>query len=196
MEIKKFPNGCWTKLFIGLLLIAIVFLCFLAYIRHLAVREKMDRMIELMNSDMAPIESLVTVSVQYKDSAYCVVASDIHLWPELKKSTHKIDQLELPYRSFLALSCYDTLEVDSNVFAALKEYKVVPQFRIDSVFMYGGVNALVNSFFNHRCLTDTTLTEAEQRYLIDLLQRNSFKFYFDDESGYLYFVRQVHFDGK
>ena len=36
---------------------------------------------------------------------------------------------------------------------------------------------------------DTTLNDAEQRYLIDVLQRNSFKFLIDDETGFWYFVQ-------
>ena len=48
----------------------------------------------------------------------------------------------------------------------------------------GGTAALVDCFFDNKCFVDTTLTEVEKRYLFDVMQRDSCKFAFDDESGY------------
>lgn len=189
MQTKKFPKNCWSKVAVVLFSLCFLFLCFIFYVHYHANRLDKIWKERYRDEERVPILSLMTVNIRYEDSTYCVIAVDAALRLELEKSTIEPNQLKLPYRKFLELSYNDTLDVDSTTFSTLKKYMVSPQHRIDSIYSQGGIQALVASFFKHECLTDTTLNDAEQRYLIDVLQRNSFKFLIGDETGFWYFVQ-------
>jgi hypothetical protein len=90
---------------------------------------------------------------------------------------------------YQALKNGKALEVDSITFVALKQYVVTPQKKIDSLYK-GDVNKLLSSsIFNERralLSSENSLTDEEQRYVIDILFRNNIFIRVDDETGYLF----------
>ena len=140
------------------------------------------------SEDLVPLVSLISTVLQWKDSAYCVVAESGDLCPILEKENEKISEYKkLTYKEFINLSCRDTLVVDSISFEILKKYVVLPQARVDSIYIRNGVQGLLLAYFDDKWFNgDSLLTSPEQRYVIFLLRRNQYDVDVDDESGYLY----------
>lgn len=107
---------------------------------------------------------------------------------DLGKENEKISEYKkLTYKEFINLSCRDTLVVDSISFEILKKYVVLPQARVDSIYIRNGVQGLLLAYFDDKWFNgDSLLTSPEQRYVIFLLRRNQYDVDVDDESGYLY----------
>ena len=83
--------------------------------------------------------------------------------------------MKLPKKEFIELSYKDTLIVDSLSFIQLKDYIVIPQYRIDSIYENEGVKGLLSAYFDDvwfiPSCEDGILTLPEQRYVIDILHR-------------------------
>lgn len=100
--------------------------------------------------------------------------------------------LKLPKKEFIELSYKDTLIVDSLSFIQLKDYIVIPQYRIDSIYENEGVKGLLSAYFDDvwfiPSCEDGILTLPEQRYVIDILHRCGYCVDIDCESGCIYIV--------
>ena len=85
-----------------------------------------------------------------------------------------------------------TLIVDSLSFIQLKDYIVIPQYRIDSIYENEGVKGLLSAYFDDvwfiPSCEDGILTLPEQRYVIDILHRCGYCVDIDCESGCIYIV--------
>ncbi len=186
---KKCPNGCWSKLFnvLAALCVIILALDIEAHVNAEKMREK--ERLDIIKLRQTRIDNLVTFAVRCQDSAYCVISSSFDLYNDLKKKGLDIDQLGVDMYQLVHSWYHDTIDVDSTLFSALKKYKVVPQERIDFIYNSGGVPALEACFFRNNCYMDTVLTCDETRYLFDIMQRDSCKFFCGDESGYVSFWR-------
>src|SRR5699024_1551373 len=104
------------------------------------------------------------------------VLESVELFSILEEEGKKtIPQLKLPKKEFIELSYKDTLIVDSLSFIQLKDYIVIPQYRIDSIYENEGVKGLLSAYFDDvwfiPSCEDGILTLPEQRYVIDILHR-------------------------
>ena len=184
---KKCPNGCWSRLFNVLAALCLIILAFDIYV-HVDGKKMVERLLAI-HARLTHIDNLVTFVVRCQDSTYCVISSSVDLCNDLEKKGLDIDQLGVDMYQLVHSWYHDTIEVDSTLFSALKKYKVVPQERIDFIYNSGGVPALETCFFRNNCYMDTVLTSDETRYLFDIMQRDSCKFFCGDESGYVSFWR-------
>ena len=122
--------------------------------------------------DIVPITSLMSVNIKWQDSTYCTVLESVELFSILEEEGKKtIPQLKLPKKEFIELSYKDTLIVDSLSFIQLKDYIVIPQYRIDSIYENEGVKGLLSAYF-----------------VIDILHRCGYCVDIDCESGCIYIV--------
>ena len=183
---KRHSKICRHKAFTILSLIAVV----VAIIILLRIKSLKDTY-KSESEDLVPLVSLISTVLQWKDSAYCVVAESGDLCPILERENEKRSGYKkLTYKEFINLSYRDTLVVDSISFAILKKYIVLPQARVDSIYIRNGVQGLLLAYFDDKWFNgDSLLTPPEQRYVIFLLRRNQYDVDVDDESGYLYISR-------
>ena len=170
------------KAFTILSLIVVVAIIILFRIKSLKDAYKSD------SEDLVPLVSLISTVLQWKDSAYCVVAESGDLCPILERENEKISEYKkLTYKEFINLSYRDTLVVDSISFEILKKYVVLPQARVDSIYISNGVQGLLLAYFKDAWFNgDSLLTLPEQRYVVFLLRHNQYDVDIDDESGCLY----------
>lgn len=174
----------WSLIIIGGLLFIFLYLCSIR--RH--HREEM--IIPKLVGTTAP--RLISVNIKWQDSAYCTVLEDDLLFILEEEGKTIISYPKLSYEDFINLSYKDTLLVDSLSFIHLKDYMVIPQYRIDSIYNSKGVEGLLSAYFDEGWFIpycqEGLLTLPEERYVINVLQRHGYSMAIDCESGCLHIV--------
>ena len=164
----------------------------IAFFFHIVYKHS-EKAMMVSDLDRVPITSLMSVNIKWQDSTYCTVLESVELFSILEEEGKKtIPQLKLPKKEFIELSYKDTLIVDSLSFIQLKDYIVIPQYRIDSIYENEGVKGLLSAYFDDvwfiPSCEDGILTLPEQRYVIDILHRCGYCVDIDCESGCIYIV--------
>lgn len=185
---RKYLKNYWSNIIISL----VVVIGGIAFIFHI-VYEHSEKAMMFPDLDRVPITSLMSVNIKWQDSTYCTVLESVELFSILEEEGKKIiPQLKLPKKEFIELSYKDTLIVDSLSFIQLKDYIVIPQYRIDSMYENEGVKGLLSAYFDDvwfiPSCEDGILTLPEQRYVIDILHRCGYCIDIDCESGCIYIV--------
>ena len=94
------------------------------------------------------------------------------------------------------LSDKDTLIMDSLSYIQLKDYVVVPEYRIDSICKREGIKGLFSAYFDDIWFTpcyneNSVLSLSEQRYVIYVLLQHGLSVRRDCESGDIYINRSA-----
>lgn len=186
MDKKEYRRNCLNKCLSFLFIITGLVLVFL----YIVDKHSETEMI-LPDLDGSTALPLMSVNIKWQDSTYCVVLEEDEILSILKEDDkNAIPQINLPHKDLIRLSYKDTLIVDSLSFILLKDYTVIPQHRIDSIYKRGGVKGLLDACFDDVWFIpyyeESLLTLLEQRYAINILQRHGYTIVIDCESGCLY----------
>ncbi|WP_373735667.1 hypothetical protein, partial [Bacteroides heparinolyticus] len=176
----------WSKLLI--LIIIIIGAMFIFLCRDSCPVEEVD-----CESCMTVTTSprVMSKSVVWRDSVCKIILDELALISAVCEDGDTMIQSREELAKLLEK---DTLVVDSLLYIQLRKNRVVPQYRIDSIYEGKGINGLLSSFFDDvwfipQCSTDSILTQSEQRYVIYILQQHGFSARIDCESGCLYIIK-------
>lgn len=128
---------------------------------------------------------MITTNIAWHDSICKVVLDEI----ELVSVIDEEDYITKPfYENFIKLSDKDTLIMDSLSYIQLKDYVVVPEYRIDSICKREGIKGLFSAYFDDIWFTpcyneNSVLSLSEQRYVIYVLLQHGLSVRRDCESG-------------
>lgn len=190
MEPRKYLKNCWSKFFISIvIIIGGVFVC--SYWGHCHFEEErtVSNLDNVNSSDtITTSPRMISTNIEWKDSVYKVVMDEMDIAFSIEEEKYEIRPFQ---KTSLCLSDRDTLIADSLLYAQLKEYRVMPQYRIDSIYDKEGINGLFSTYFDRGWLrprnnNESALTLPEERYIIYLLQLHGYSTRVDCESGYIY----------
>lgn len=177
MEIKKCLKSCWSKVFIGIIvIIGGIFLGSFYLMDEIRNSERIRDSKNIMST--API--IVSTNIKWNDSICSIVLDELELASVIYKNSNII-----PHESLLL--------VDSLSYSQLKEYAIIPQSYVDSIYRKEGVNGLLSTFFDGQWFNThcNELSLLEQRYIVYILLKCGFGLTRDCESGYLYISKGV-----
>lgn len=187
MEKKGYPKNYLNKFFLFFIIIGGSMFVFLYWVCKHSEKE-----MQLPDLDETTAPPLISMNIKCQDSTYCIVLEEGELSSILKGKDKKItSQMKLSYK--------DTVIVDSLSLIQLKDYIVIPQHRIDSIYKSEGVKGLLIAYFDDVWFIpyceEGILTLPEQRYIIDILHRHGYSTIIDCESGCLYIIKSIHPSG-
>lgn len=125
-----------------------------------------------------------SINVMYNNKEYHILSDEVHLDFTINRNRDSINKIT-------SFSSRDIIFVDSITLCQLREYIVVPQPKIDSIYRQRGVRYILDTFFVDEtpkayiaCDTLSADQIAEINYVMDLLIRQGFTFFRDCETGY------------
>ena len=186
MEVKKYLKNYWSNLLILIMTIVGAMFIFRSIKSYSVEKEDCDSCMMVTTSPR-----VVSGSVEWQDSICTIILDELKLMSALYEN----EDTTIQHRKDLAEQFEkDTLIVDSLLYMQLSKFRVIPQYRIDSIYKSKGIDGLLFSFFDcvwfiPQCSTDSMLTPPEQRYVIYLLQQHGFSVKIDCESGCLYIIK-------
>lgn len=174
MEKKKYLFIFWNSL---LLILLIVCFAQLFYVRE---HDKPYRDL----SEFATTNPLYkSINVIYNNEEYHILSDENSLYFEINRNRSSDNKIT-------SFSSRDIIFVDSITLNRLKNYVVIPQPRIDSIYNQKGLTYMLDMFFVDNIpkvyMEDDTLSaiqNVELNYVMDILIRQGFIIFCDCETG-------------
>lgn len=188
MEPKKYRKNYWSRMLI-LIVIIIGGISLYLYIKY----DYSEKATIDSNNLITTAPCMITTNIAWHDSICKVVLDEI----ELVSVIDEEDYITKPfYENFIKLSDKDTLIMDSLSYIQLKDYVVVPEYRIDSICKREGIKGLFSAYFDDIWFTpcyneNSVLSLSEQRYVIYVLLQHGLSVRRDCESGDTYINRSA-----
>lgn len=188
MEPKRYRKNYWSRMLILIVIIIGVVSLYL-YIKYDCSEKTMIN----SNISVTTAPCMITTNIAWHDSICKVVIDEI----ELVSVVDEADYIMKPYyKKIIKLSDKDTLIMDSLSYIQLRDYVVVPEYRIDSICKREGIKGLLSTYFDDIWFTpcyneNGALSLSEQRYVIYVLLQHGLSVRKDCESGDIYINRSA-----
>lgn len=188
MEPKRYRKNYWSRILILIVIIIGVVSLYL-YIKY----DCSEKTTINANISVTTAPCMITTNIAWHDSICKVVLDEI----ELVSVVDEADYIMKPYyKKIIKLSDKDTLIMDSLSYIQLRDYVVVPEYRIDSICKREGIKGLLSAYFDDIWFTpcyneNGVLSLSEQRYVIYVLLQHGLSVRKDCESGDIYINRSA-----